>query len=234
MGIMAKTEKWLVNNAMREWVRRCFEAPVLLAELHPPPGGTLLEVGSGRAGLTLLLAQRFPGVRIVALEYDPELVDKARQLLERKPRWALQAHVEQIELRRGDATQLPFPDETFDGVLACLVLHHIAHWEAAVREIGRVLKPGGDFVVEELLRRFFAFWGPVTRLFPPEALIEEHALYQHLQSAGFDVVSYRRLFRGAACVVTARKVRSEPSKPREPAQSLERGGSDHHSGMEGG
>ena len=47
---------------------------------------------------------------------------------------------------RAEAASLPFPDATFDVVLACLVFEHISAVDAAIAEVGRVLEPGGRFV----------------------------------------------------------------------------------------
>jgi SAM-dependent methyltransferase len=47
---------------------------------------------------------------------------------------------------RAEATAVPFPDEVFDAVLACLVFEHIEGMDAAIAEVGRVLRPGGRFL----------------------------------------------------------------------------------------
>jgi len=47
---------------------------------------------------------------------------------------------------RGEAVALPFPDGAFDAVLACLVFEHIEGVDAAIAEVGRVLRPGGRFL----------------------------------------------------------------------------------------
>jgi ubiquinone/menaquinone biosynthesis C-methylase UbiE len=51
-----------------------------------------------------------------------------------------------------DATAMPFPDDSFDSVISCLMLHHIIDWECAVTEVARVLRPGGTFVGYDLVR----------------------------------------------------------------------------------
>ena len=49
---------------------------------------------------------------------------------------------DRARVRRADATDLPFPDDTFDAVVSFIMLHHVIDWEAAVAEAIRVLRPG--------------------------------------------------------------------------------------------
>ena len=51
-----------------------------------------------------------------------------------------------VQLARSEAACLPFPDQSFDAVVACLVFEHITALEEALSEVGRVLAPGGAFV----------------------------------------------------------------------------------------
>jgi ubiquinone/menaquinone biosynthesis C-methylase UbiE len=65
-------------------------------------------------------------------------------------RRARQRGVTNITATRGDARQLPYPDASFDAALMAAVLGEIPNQDAALREIARVLKPGGRLVVGEL------------------------------------------------------------------------------------
>jgi SAM-dependent methyltransferase len=89
------------------------------------------------------LLGRFPGLTVVATDYDPEMVATARHSLSS---WPGQATVEQA-----DATDLPFDDGRFSLVLSCAMLHHVVDWEQAVSEATRVLRPGGMLVGFDLL-----------------------------------------------------------------------------------
>jgi ubiquinone/menaquinone biosynthesis C-methylase UbiE len=55
-------------------------------------------------------------------------------------------------VQTADATAMPFPDDTFDSVVSCLMPHHIVDWERAVAEVARVLRPRGTFVGYDLVR----------------------------------------------------------------------------------
>src|SRR5207245_2589090 len=54
----------------------------------------------------------------------------------------------------GDATRIAADDATYDAVFDFGIIHHVPQWRDALREIHRVLKPGGRFYAEEVLDRF--------------------------------------------------------------------------------
>jgi len=93
----------------------------------------VLDIGAGEGQLARDLTEH--GAQVTGL--DPS-VAQLRTALQRAggPTYAL-----------GAAAALPFADVAFDGVLACLVFEHITEMEAAMAEIGRVLQPGGRFVL---------------------------------------------------------------------------------------
>lgn len=95
------------------------------------PGAWALDLGAGSGGNTRLLSAA--GYLAVALEQDPVA--------------AAASQARGLDVLRGDAELLPFPDETFDVVLACDVLEHLSDDAAASREVFRVLRPGGQFLI---------------------------------------------------------------------------------------
>jgi SAM-dependent methyltransferase len=109
------------------------------------PRDRLLDLGCG-AGRHAYEALR-RGARVVAFDYDEaELKDVA----------AMAATMDQAgdipatggsATTRGDATRLPFPDASFDRIIAAEVLEHIPDDVAAIRELARVLRPGGSMAV---------------------------------------------------------------------------------------
>jgi arsenite methyltransferase len=110
----------------------------------------VLDVGCGRGLLLLGAAKRLPHGRAVGVD----LWRRADQSGNRREATLVNAFAEgvadRVELHDGDARQLPFPDASFDAVVSSLVIHNIGDRtgrDQAVREIARVLKPGGQACV---------------------------------------------------------------------------------------
>ena len=59
---------------------------------------------------------------------------------------ALSEFGDRVDVRQADASQLPFPDESFDAVVSFIMLHHVIAWEKAVAEAVRVLRAGGRLI----------------------------------------------------------------------------------------
>lgn len=110
------------------------EADFLLPHLRP--GMRLLDAGCGGGSITVgLVAAVAPGV-VVGLDLEPHRLVEARQR-------ATDREVTNLRLIAGDVYRLPFPDRSFDAVLAHHVLQHLRDPLAALREFHRVLRPGG-------------------------------------------------------------------------------------------
>jgi SAM-dependent methyltransferase len=104
-------------------------------------GDRLLDLGCG-AGRHAFEALR-RGARVTAFDYDEaELKDVAAMASAMADAGDLPAAA-RSGTTRGDATRLPFPDDTFDRIIAAEVLEHIDDDFGAIRELVRVLKPGG-------------------------------------------------------------------------------------------
>jgi len=114
---------------------------VLVLQADVRAGQRVLEIGCGTGNATLLLTQLHPDVDVVGLDPDPKALARARRKAERagvKIGWV-----------EGFADKLPYEDGSFDRVLSSLMLHHLANDEkrAALREVARVLRPGGSLHV---------------------------------------------------------------------------------------
>ena len=98
----------------------------------------VLEIGCGTGNLALLVKRLRPGLEVAGL--DPDVGALARA--DRKARRAGLA----LELDRGFADRLPYPDASFDRVLSSLMFHHLKAdlRVPSLREVRRVLRPGGS------------------------------------------------------------------------------------------
>jgi ubiquinone/menaquinone biosynthesis C-methylase UbiE len=105
--------------------------------------GDVLEIGCGSGAMGVEVLRRHPAVRLTATDYDESMVDAARE--------RLAPFGDRAEVRRADATDLPFPDAAFDTALSFIMLHHVINWEQALGELVRVLRPGGRLIGYDLL-----------------------------------------------------------------------------------
>ena len=105
-----------------------------------PEGLRAVDVGTGTGVLALELAQL--GVRVVAVDRSSRMLDAARARMDA-------AGVAGIELRAGDASALPLADGEVDAAFAHMVLQYLAAPGEALREMARVVRPGGRVVVAD-------------------------------------------------------------------------------------
>lgn len=111
--------------------------------LAPVPGERVLEVGPGAGYYSLPVAGWIaPGGQLDALDLQKAMLD---ELMRR----AAAASISNIVPAQGHAQDLPFPDATFDAAFLVATLGEIPDQDRALRELRRVLKPGGRLVVGE-------------------------------------------------------------------------------------
>lgn len=114
---------------------------------------SVLDIGCGRGLLLIGVAQRLTTGKAIGIDIwsQVDLSDNRQEAtLENVQRAGVG---ERVEVRDGDARTLPFADASFDVIVSSLVLHNIVGHEGreqAVREIARVLKPGGRVAVLDL------------------------------------------------------------------------------------
>lgn len=106
------------------------------------PGERLLEVGSGSGILCRMLTpQLLPDGIIVGMDISPEMSAEARKYA------FAEGIAKGIDFTTGAAEALPYLDASFDGAVAARLLLHVADPDVVIREMERVVKPGGRVVV---------------------------------------------------------------------------------------
>src|ERR1700756_2260091 len=143
-------------------------------------GPNVLEIGSGPGLTTDLLRTSVP--RLTALEIDPELATSLSSRLAK-------SNVRVIE---GDATHMPFGNSEFSSAVSFTMLHHVPSSELqdqVLREVCRVLKPGGFFVGSDSLQNC---WMPIIHIGDTLVPIDPQTFKSRLQRAGFDVLDIAR------------------------------------------
>ena len=108
----------------------------------------VLEIGCGTGVHARLLAEA--GANVTAVDLTPTAVELTRKRLE--------LHGLGADVREADAERLPFADASFDFVWSWGVIHHSESTERAVREIARVLRPGGTLALMVYHRTSLTYW----------------------------------------------------------------------------
>jgi ubiquinone/menaquinone biosynthesis C-methylase UbiE len=112
--------------------------------LEPRPGERLLEVGPGTGYYSL------PAAEWVSPGGSLDVLDVQQEMLDHTIGRAREEGIENIAPTLADARRLPFGEDTFDGAFLVTVLGEIPDQDAALRELRRVVRPGGRIVVGEL------------------------------------------------------------------------------------
>ncbi len=167
----------------------------VLALLRPAPGERLLDVGCGTGRLAIALADLVGEEgKVSAVDVSPAMLRQAGRQIARTPL------ASRIDLRLADIRTLPYPDGGFDGATASLVLELLNDEgvRSALRELRRVVRPGGRVVLASLAEempygRTLAFYLVLRRILSLSALGRPLILRRLASDAGFvSRISMRR------------------------------------------
>jgi demethylmenaquinone methyltransferase/2-methoxy-6-polyprenyl-1,4-benzoquinol methylase len=200
----------------------------LVSRMALRPGNLVLDVCTGTAGVAMKIADHHDG-RIVGLDVSHLMLEAGLRAVEKK---SLDGRVQLIQ---GRAEHLPFPDKTFDAVVFTYLLRYVQDPDVTIRELSRVLKPGGEllsleFGLPEALwvralweiynrvvmpvmtipvsrgwHRIGCFLGPSIRDFCQRCPVDHLAAIWH--DHGIPLVETRPLLKGAAIVMWGTKGR---------------------------
>jgi demethylmenaquinone methyltransferase / 2-methoxy-6-polyprenyl-1,4-benzoquinol methylase len=124
----------------RYWKRR------LLKLANGRPGERALDLCCGTGDVAFALARQ--GVEVVGLDFsEPMLAVAAGRFKVQSSKFKVRTATLPVQFLRGDAQQIPFPDDSFDLVTISYGLRNLADWELGLREMKRVIRPGGRILV---------------------------------------------------------------------------------------
>ena len=172
-----------------------------LQQVTVPKNAAILDVGCGGGGTVRKLVALAPEGKVVGLDYSSASVTVSRDTN------AHEIEAGRVQIEQGSVVALPFPDRSFDIVTAVETHYYWPDLPANVREVLRVLKPGGTFVlIAETYRGgpFRLLYGLVMPLLRAAFLSDaEHR--DLLTQAGFTEVETKHLSRKNWIVATGRR-----------------------------
>ena len=120
----------------------------------------VLDVGVGTGNLSIPALERWPGVRVTGVDASSEMIGAVETLV----RDRLPGALDRFGGRVAFADEMPFPDASFDAAMSSFVLQLVPSRPKALREIRRVLRPGGRFA--------FVTWLVDERAFAPDRIFD--------------------------------------------------------------
>ncbi|PXA04565.1 transcriptional regulator [Coraliomargarita sinensis] len=142
--------------------------------LHLTPKIKIADLGAGEGLISQLLANRAESV--VCVDNSPRMVEFGSELAEKNG-------FTNLSYKLGDIEKVPLKEKSVDLALLSQALHHAQHPQTAVEEAYRILKPGGQLIILDLLEHQFE---KARELYADVWLgFSENTLYQYLKSAGF-------------------------------------------------
>ncbi len=127
-----------------------------MRRMNVQPGETALDLCCGTCDWTIQLAQASRTGQMIGLDFSPKMLSVGQRKIEKL---GLQ---DQIRLVEGNAMDLPFPDNSFDYVTIGFGLRNVPDYDQVIREMRRVVKPGGRVVCLELSK---PTWQPFKGLY---------------------------------------------------------------------
>jgi len=194
-----------------------------VSRLQVPEGGWVLDVASGTGDVALEIAARTPAsVRIVGEDFTQGMLVRGREKIEQSP------YRDRILLVNAPCEAMPHPSGLFDGVTIAFGIRNVVDRPAGLREMCRVLKPGGRAVILEFsnprsrlfkalyyfyFRRILPFVGGLfsqrqAYQYLPDSVLEfpdQDAFMTMMAEAGFAELQYFDLTFGIATVYVGRR-----------------------------
>jgi ubiquinone/menaquinone biosynthesis C-methylase UbiE len=175
-----------MNNPVRRFVQEKYELKILRKISSVKDIDIALEIGCGSGNGSNLIKKYFFAKNIVGIDLDERMIRKAEK----------RNTDQSISFRVMDASKLDFPDNSFDAIFDFGIIHHIPNWKDCINEIGRVLKPGGELILEDLSRESFiqdiGLLYRIISVHPYRELYKIDEFTEYLKQAGFEILNFRK------------------------------------------
>ena len=204
-------------NIDKGWRRKA------LKQLEPFAPKTLLDVATGTGDFAIQACQMLDGVHVTGIDISEGMMDVGRKKVNEL------GLTERIAFEREDCTRLSYPDTTFDAVTAAFGIRNFADLDAGLREMCRVLRPGGHLSIVELttpvsfpMRQLFHIYSHTVLPVYGRLISKDTSAYSYLTKtieafpqgermvdillkAGFAEASFKRLTFGICTMYFATK-----------------------------
>ena len=124
---------------------------LILTNLDWNGAGQILDVGCGSASLTIALAKKYPGARVLGIDYWGEQWEYSKKVCEKNAE--IEGVAERVTFQKASAAAIPFDDDRFDAIVSNLVFHEVSGVKdkrELIREALRVTRKGGKFALQDL------------------------------------------------------------------------------------
>ncbi len=145
-------------------------------------GKRILEIGCGSGCGTSIVRKYFKYGELTATDLDARLIVKAQRNLGDAS----------IVFEAADACALDYPNEAYDAIFEFGAIHHIPDWRLCLRELRRVLKPGGKiFFIDSPIETFQTLMGSIVRMYtlhPYDDMFSEREFSGYLDELGLKTI----------------------------------------------
>ena len=182
--LLDKFDFWLMNTPIRAFFQERIEIKRMRKYSDLKPGKKILEIGCGNGAGARLIKKYFEPATIYANDIDPKMIKIAKEKVKD----------DTIFFQVVDATKLPFEDAAFDAVFDFGTIHHIEDWRKCLKELKRVLKSGGEVLLEDHSIETYSdtFLGRFSRQtmdHPYKTMYTQDEFFAELEKLGFKITT---------------------------------------------
>ncbi|MBI2663813.1 class I SAM-dependent methyltransferase [Candidatus Woesearchaeota archaeon] len=183
--LLNRLEFILVNNPISDSIKR-IEVKKVKQLSQLPKNKVVLEIGCGNGAATRQIKRYFSPKKIYAIDLDARMI----KLAKKKSKDA------SIMFEVRDAANLKYKNASFDAVFDFAVIHHIPNWKDCLKEIKRILKPRGEFILIDLssdtFNTFIGRIGKKLLAHPYDQMYNEAEFIDYLKYLGFKIRIHKK------------------------------------------